>query len=41
MCKTGKKNNKINFNKFILFYWKMRKKIIIYFFHGLPIGETK
>ena len=26
MCKTGKKIKiKINFNKFILFYWKMKK----------------
>ena len=33
-----KKNNKINFNEFILLYWKM--KIKIYFFYGLPVGGT-
>ena len=26
MCKTGKKIKKINFNKFIWLYWKMKKK---------------
>ena len=26
MGKTGKKINKINFNKFIWLYWKMKKK---------------
>ena len=33
MCKTGKKKilNKINFNEFILLYWKMKKKINKYF----------
>ena len=35
MCKTGKKMNKINFNEFILFYWKMK-----IFFYGLPVGGT-
>ena len=31
MCETGKKN-KINFNDFILFYWKMNIYIYIYIF---------
>ena len=34
MCKTGRKINKINFNKFILIYWKMKKIIIIIKFLG-------
>ena len=32
MCKTGRKINKINFNKFIWFYWKMKKKKNIYIY---------
>ena len=36
MCKTGK----INFYEFIWFYWEI-KKIITYFFSGLPVGGTK
>ena len=37
VCKTGKKNIiKINFNEFILFYWKN-----IIFFYGLLVGGKK
>ena len=37
MCKTGRKINKINFNKFIWLYWKMKKNILyiyIYIYLG-------
>ena len=37
MYKTGRKINKINFNKFIWFYWKMKKKILVVF----PVAEMK
>ena len=41
MCKTGRKINKINFNKFIWLYWKMKKIYILYnFFCGFPVVGT-
>ena len=34
--------NKINFKEFILFYWKMKKKLkLFFFFCGLPVGGKK
>ena len=41
MCKTGKKIIKINFNKFIWFYWKMKKKRIFYFFFGFLVAGIR
>ena len=43
MCKTGRKINKINFNKFIWLYWKMKnenknKNIIYIFLGGFPVA---
>ena len=38
MCKTGKKMSKINFNKFICVYWKMRKNI--YIVKIVPTAQT-
>ena len=40
MCETGKKLNKINFNEFILFYWR-QEKTLFFFFCGLAVGGTK
>ena len=40
MCKIGRKINKINFNKFIWLYWKMKKKCNIYIFGGFPVAGT-
>ena len=37
--KQERKINKINFNKFIWFHWKMKEKNNI-FFYGLPVGGT-
>ena len=43
MCKTGKKLiiNKINFNEFILFYWKILKKKFWWFFSSLNKKKKK
>ena len=41
MCKTGRKINKIKFNKFIWLYWKMKKKYNIYFFGGFLVARMK
>ena len=43
MCKTRRKINKINFNKFIWLYWKIKIYIyIIYFFSGgFPVARMR
>ena len=41
MCKTGRKINKINLNKFIWLYWKMKKKYNIYFWGGFPVAGMR
>ena len=47
MCKTGRKINKINFNKLIWLYWKMETNIYIYiyiyiiFFCDFPVAGMK
>ena len=42
MCKTGRKINKIIFNKFIWLYWKMKKiNIYIYIFGGFPVARMR
>ena len=38
--KLEEKINKINFNKFIWLYWKMKKKYNIYFIGGFPVDGT-
>ena len=41
MCKTGRKIYKINFNKFIWLYWKMKKNIIYIFLGGFPVAGMR